>query len=125
MSENQNRLWAAYVAAVAGDMTATAIAEQIEQRVGLGVSQPTVSRWLRGSFSGELRPANVAAFATAFERPVLEAFVAGNLLKLEEARPGLDDESVAFVASLGSRRSRVTTPASRASRTRRPRPPRA
>lgn len=119
MSED-NRLWASYVAAVAGDMPAQAIADQIAERVGKGVTQPTVSRWLNGRHSGELRPGSVAAFATAFDRPVLEAFLAAfltsGLLSVKDVENGLDSDSVAFV--IGLETSNVSSPR-RSSRARR------
>lgn len=119
MSDAENQLWAAYVKAVAGDETAQAIADRITARVGQGVSQPTISRWLNGKYSGELKPGNVAAFATAFDRPVLQAFVAAGLLSIKAARAGLTDEDVVFVTKLKS----VSLKSKRAVRaTRRPRP---
>lgn len=126
MSDNENGLWAAYVRAVVGDMPAQAIADRIAERVGKGVSQPTVSRWLVGRHSGELKPGNVAAFAIAFDRPVLQAFVAADLLTAEEARAGLDEEDIGFVRNLGSiTLSSSVRRATRAPRRQRPQPPQA
>lgn len=107
MSENQNRLWAAYVHSVAGDMPAQAIADRIAERVGQGVSQPTVSRWIIGRHSGELKPGNVAAFATAFDRPVLQAFYAAGLLKREDVSKGLTKEEISYVLELEPDAERV------------------
>lgn len=100
MSDNQNGLWAAYVRAVAGDVSAQVIADRITERVGSGVSQPTVSRWLQGRYSGELKPGNVAAFAAAFDRPVLQAFVAAGLLNAADAMRGLTADELEFVVHL-------------------------
>jgi hypothetical protein len=107
MSDSENELWAAYVKAVAGDETAQAIADRITERVGQGVSQPTISRWLGGRHSGELKPGNVAAFATAFGRPVLQAFLAAGLLKREDVGTGLTKAEVAFVLELEPPTERV------------------
>lgn len=48
-----------------------------------GVDPTTISRWKRPE--GGTRPENVAAFARAYGRPVLEAFVAAGYLTAEEA----------------------------------------
>lgn len=122
MAENQNRLWASYVNAIVGDMPAQAVADRIAERVGQGVSQPTVSRWLRGEASAEIKPANVAAFATAFGRAVLEAFVAAGLLTIDDVGPGLDDESIAFVVQLKSDVTPVRSRAAPTTRRRQPQP---
>lgn len=53
--------------------------EEIARRVG--VSAATVTRWK----VSEPRPSNVAAFARAYGRPVLEAFVAAGFLTAQEA----------------------------------------
>jgi transcriptional regulator with XRE-family HTH domain len=100
MPENQNGLWAAYVRAVTGDVPAQAISDKIAERVGEGVSQPTVSRWLAGKNSGELKPGNVAAFATAYDRPVLQAFLAAGLLTANQVGKGLTRTQIAFVLEL-------------------------
>lgn len=102
MSETGNWLWAAYVRDVAGDVSAQAIADRIADRVGRGVSQPTVNRWLNGVYSGELKPGNVAAFAAAYDRPVLQAFLAAGLLAVDDVAEGLSGEDVAFVLKFGS-----------------------
>lgn len=125
MAENQNGLWAAYVRAVVGDLSAQAVVDQITERVGQGVSQPTISRWLNGQYSGELKPGNVAAFATAFDRPVLQAFLAAGLLQLRDVTTGLDQEQIAFVLDLQSVELTSAPRVGRGPRTRRPRRPRA
>lgn len=88
-------MWWDYVQQVAKGAKQAEIAEKA------GVNQVTVSRWKKGADSA--RPENVAAFARAYDRPVLEAFVAAGFLTAEEAnvRPGavhavsdLDDEAL-------------------------------
>jgi transcriptional regulator with XRE-family HTH domain len=66
--------WSEYVTRVAPG-TKEAIARAI------GVSQATVSRWQKSRPD----PANVAAFARAYGRPVLEAFIAAEFLTPVEA----------------------------------------
>lgn len=124
MHEGANRLWAAYVQAVAGNMPAQAIVDRIAERVGSGISQPTVSRWMRGQFSGELKPANVAAFATAFDRPVLQAFLAAGLLSRSDVEKGLTADDIVFVVNLGTEIKPRSEPAGRAPRRSRPQSPR-
>lgn len=126
MSETGNWLWAAYVRAVAGDVPAQAIADRITDRIGRGVSQPTVNRWLNGEYSGELKPANVAAFASAYDRPVLQAFLAAGLLAPDDVVKGLSEEEVAFVLVLESvELTSYSRRAARGPRRRRPQLPRA
>jgi hypothetical protein len=67
--------WWEYVQRIAG----TASPSEISRRTGIG--QSSVGRW--GSSSP--KPESVAAFARAYERPVLEAFVAAGFLTEEEA----------------------------------------
>lgn len=54
--------------------------EKIARRVD--ISTPSVGRWQRGT----PKPENVAAFARAYDRPVLEAFIAAGFLTEEEAK---------------------------------------
>jgi len=60
-----------------------------------GIDQSTVSRWKSSKSPGKAE--NVAAFARAYERPVVEAFVAAGFITGEEAgerpaaAPSLDD----------------------------------
>jgi transcriptional regulator with XRE-family HTH domain len=70
-------MWWDYVQQVAKGAKQADIAERA------GVNQVTVSRWKKGAESA--RPENVAAFARAYGRPVLEAFVAAGFLTAEEA----------------------------------------
>lgn len=67
--------WYEYVERVGTGMSQAAIGER------LGVTQGTVNRWRHS----EPKPATVRAFARAFNRPVLEAFVAAGFLSEEEA----------------------------------------
>lgn len=68
--------WWSYVKSVAqGDTNAT-IAKKV------GISAPSVSRW-QGKNSAD--PTTAAAFARAYGRPVLEAFVAAGFLTADEA----------------------------------------
>lgn len=87
-------LWAAYVAAVvpSGERQ-----EDIGKRVGQ--TQATISRWLSGKTAPD-EAAAVAAFAKAYKRNVLEAFVAAGFLDEAEAGSGLPDESRDFLADV-------------------------
>ncbi|MCC5574558.1 hypothetical protein IMZ11_02745 [Microtetraspora sp. AC03309] len=67
--------WWEYVQRVAG----TASPSEIGRRTGIG--QSSVGRWQLSSPKVE----SVAAFAKAYERPVLEAFIAAGFLTEEEA----------------------------------------
>lgn len=67
--------WPEYVRATTEDINS-----EIARRIG--ISQPSVSRWFRGSLPD---PATAAAFARAYGRPVLEAFVAAGFLTAQEA----------------------------------------
>lgn len=99
--------WSDYLRSVAP------AAQQREIAQASGVDQATVSRWQRAD--APPRPDNVAAFARAYQRPVLEAFIAAGFLTPDEAnerprgRPRLDlvpDEEL--LAELGQRlRSKV------------------
>lgn len=68
--------WWDYVERVAGGLTQAAIAERMD------ITQGTVNRWRRS----EPKPATVAAFARAFGRPVLEAFIGAGFLSAEDAQ---------------------------------------
>lgn len=73
--------WSEYVVRVAGTDVSTAIADRT------GVSQPTISRWLKA----DKKPSagHAAKFALTYGVDVLETFVAAGLLTPEEA--GLGD----------------------------------
>lgn len=58
-----------------------ALQKEIAARAG--VEQSTVSRWKRGGSVPD--PVPVAAFARAYHRPVLEAFIAAGFLTAKEA----------------------------------------
>lgn len=68
--------WSKYVTGVAPN------APQKEVAAAAKVDGSTVSRWKSGLAP---KPENVAAFARAYNRPVLEAFVAAGFLTREEA----------------------------------------
>jgi len=68
-------MWWTYVTEITAGATLESIARQVH------VSQGTVSRWQAST----PKPGTVAAFAKAYGRPVLEAFVAAGLLAPEDA----------------------------------------
>jgi len=68
-------MWWTYVTEITAGATLESIARQVN------VSQGTVSRWQAST----PKPGTVAAFAKAYRRPVLEAFVAAGLLAPEDA----------------------------------------
>lgn len=70
--------WWSYVQKHAGDDTQAVIAQRS------GVTAPTVSRWSTGKQGVD--PKAAAAFARAYGRPVLEAFVAAEFLTAKEAK---------------------------------------
>lgn len=69
--------WADYVKRHAGDDVNRVVAGKT------GVTEPTVSRWKNGAQGVDATAA--AAFARAYGRPVLEAFLAAGFLTPEEA----------------------------------------
>ncbi|WP_435745000.1 helix-turn-helix domain-containing protein [Nocardioides sp. SYSU DS0663] len=58
--------------------------QQKDAAAKAGLDQSAISRWLRTGTPG--RAENVAAFARAYNRPVLEAFVAAEFLTAQEAK---------------------------------------
>jgi transcriptional regulator with XRE-family HTH domain len=68
--------WWRYVTEVAGGDSQAKLARRT------GLSPATVSRWQ----GADPRPHNVAVFAAAYGRPVLEAFVAAGFLTEQQAR---------------------------------------
>lgn len=66
--------WWEYVVKVAGD-------NQAEIAYKSGLSQPSIWRWQKNV----PKPQNVATFARAYNRPVIEAFVAAGYLDEDEA----------------------------------------
>ena len=69
--------WSQYIKQIAPG------AQQKEIAAAAGVDGSTVSRWASGLAP---KPDNVAAFARAYNRPVLEAFVAAGFLTADEAK---------------------------------------
>lgn len=88
-------LWAVYVTVV------SAGAEERQQDVAerSGVTQATISRWAGGKAT-PTNPAKVAAFAKAYGRNVLEAFIAAGMLEEEDAGRGLPARSRRYLAEL-------------------------
>lgn len=86
-------IWSAYVRAVIGDDSQTT-AEAVT-----GIAQSTIGRWLRGA-KAPTEAAKVAAFAQAYKRNVLEAFVAAGMLDEDDAGRGLPAKSRMFLRSL-------------------------
>lgn len=86
-------LWPHYVASVANGATQREIAE------AAGVNQATASRWLSGSVV-PTNAANVASFAQAYKRNVIEAFIAADLLSFKDARGALPAKGRRFLADL-------------------------
>ena len=84
----EDMAWWAYVQKRAKGESNSRIAQAV------GVTPSSVSRWGGGSMPD---PAQAAAFARAYGRPVLEAFVAAGFLTPQEARerpstpPSIDD----------------------------------
>lgn len=70
--------WPEYVRRIAGDM------KQEDISALTGISQTTVSSWLRGA-PGLPRAESVIAFARAYEKPPVEALVAAGYLDGGEA----------------------------------------
>ncbi|MEV0994697.1 helix-turn-helix transcriptional regulator [Nonomuraea sp. NPDC050202] len=67
--------WWEYVERVSGGISQDAIGKR------MGMRQTSISRWQ----STTPKPQTVAAFARAFDRPVLEAFIAAGFLTEEDA----------------------------------------
>lgn len=67
--------WWEYVERISAGMSQAAVGER------MGMTQSAVNRWRHS----EPKPATVRAFAEAFNRPVLEAFVAAGFLTEEDA----------------------------------------
>lgn len=75
-SIGQHTAWWAYVMEVSGNASHTSIASKV------GLSQPSVSQWR----TSRPRPTTIRAFAAAYNRPVVEAFIGAGLLTEDEAR---------------------------------------
>lgn len=107
--------WGIYLNAIAQGKTTTELAE------ASGVPRTTIVRQRNGETTPT--PAHAAALALACDHPVLEAFVAAQLLDLEHAAPGLDVESVAYLGQLFGQATAIPAPRTRsAHRARAPRP---
>ena len=78
---SESHPWMRYVAHVARSDSQAEIARRT------GLDNSTVSRWLNPSPRAVIgaAPATIRAFALAYERPVLEAFVHAGFLEPEEA----------------------------------------
>lgn len=87
--------WHEYVAKVIGTD------RQIDVARKTGIDQTTISRWLNPTTSSARRTSQtVAAFARAYQRPVLEAFVMAGFLTADEA--GVPAEPVIDLADVDS-----------------------
>ncbi|WP_242890752.1 hypothetical protein [Actinomadura litoris] len=74
-----DRTWWKYVCETAGTDNQSTIAARI------GRHPSSLNKWPQGATP---RVESVRAFAEAYDRPILEAFVAAGLLTEEEARQG-------------------------------------
>lgn len=90
-------LWSLYVRRVIDEATPGADQTTVAKRAG--TTQATISRWLTGRYLPD-KAAPVAAFAQAYNRNVLEAFVAAGMLEEETAGRGLPSSSHRFLRSL-------------------------
>lgn len=97
-NEHARQRVARYIELVAGADTAHAtIANHVNAEVKTAhFAGPLIGRWRRGEV--DISPGNLAAFARAYDRNPLEAFVAANLLELAEAAQGLDDDAMQMLA---------------------------
>lgn len=91
---------AAYINVIAGKKTAHAtIANYVNDEIDdARFAGPLIGRWRKGEV--DISPGNLAAFARAYKRNPLEAFVAACLLEIEEVENGLDEESLELLGSL-------------------------
>ncbi|MBB3041172.1 helix-turn-helix domain-containing protein [Nocardioides soli] len=71
--------WSEYVARWSSGEVNRVIAQKV------GVTEPSIARWKNGGIKSP-DAKQVAAFARAYGRPILEAFVAADFLTEEEAR---------------------------------------
>jgi transcriptional regulator with XRE-family HTH domain len=83
--------WGRYVKYVIGDDDQTTVAARV------GVSQPTVGRWLKGMVPD---PGAVAALAEEYGRSVPEAFVAAGMLTVDQVGRSLSKTSREMLAAL-------------------------
>jgi hypothetical protein len=99
MGSSADNIWAAYLEETSGTTSRKEIAAAMSRHTESTIAASTVSNW----FSGKHQPtvaAHVAAFALAYKRNPLEAFVIARLLDLEHAAAGLNDEELARITRL-------------------------
>lgn len=106
-------MWSAYLRAISGD------APQKEIAARVGVTQPTISRWLDGSLMPN-DAATAAHVARQYGSNPLVAFVAADMLTVEEAGRGLTMKDRTMLVELGATDPSVNH---QAARRRRRKPP--
>lgn len=88
--------FAAYVREVAGPVTTrAAIATHVNEQTGARLAGPLVGQWLDCKVS--VSAGNLAAFARAYGKSPLSAFVAAGVLDETEAVACLDDDELALL----------------------------
>lgn len=87
----RSKEWSRYVAHIIGTDDQTTVGERV------GVSQPTVGRWLKGTIPD---PGTVAELARVYGRSAPEAFVAAGMLTADEVGRSLTKKSRDLLASL-------------------------
>lgn len=92
------KLWREYVAFVSDNGTPTEIANRVAD-AGRDWDRSNVYRVL--SKGQAPSPGSVAAFAVAYGRNVLEAFIAAGYLELDDVLNGLDRASLDMLTRLG------------------------
>ncbi len=90
-SRMSNEVWGRYVQYVIGDDDQTKAAARV------GVSQPTVGRWIKGQVPDA---AHVAALAQEYDRSVPEAYVAAGMLTVDQVGRALSKSSRNLLADL-------------------------
>lgn len=86
-----------------------AIAKKVNEEVRtVQFAGPLVGRWRRAEV--EISDGNLAAFARAYGRNPVEAFVIADRLTSDEAEGALDDKAVSMLVDLGIEVSHVATP---------------
>jgi len=88
-------LWMLYVARLFEESGE----DQVRFGESSGAGQSNISRWVRGVYKPN-KPAQVADFARNLGRNPLEAFVAADMLHIDEAGRGLTKSERAFLLSL-------------------------
>lgn len=87
----RSKEWSRYVAHVIGTDDQKTVAERV------GVSQPTVGRWLRGTVPDV---GTVAELARVYGRSVPEAFVAAGMLTVDDVGRSLSKKSRDLLSAL-------------------------